>query len=287
MDSKKCIAIHSFTPNASDKLETKLKDEYDKVKNAEYPIHITTMRDKMKYVFQSHGIQLTDPRIVDFIDFVKELEKEKKDISYELFKEILKPMYYLFTKISHNQLTIPSCQGFKEKVQKIYDHYKPRKFKGSFPKNLPMLCKADPDNFAVSICTVDGQIFNFGDTEQTVTMQSISKVINYLIALEQHGEEVVSKYVGAESSGQAFNSLELNNGKPFNPLINSGALACMNLLYKDLDNDRKYERYSQVVKALIGGRKVHYNNEAYLSEFARADRNKSLLHMLKETGIID
>lgn len=37
---------------------------------------------------------------------------------------------------------------------------------------------------------------------------------------------------------------------------------------------------------LIGGSKVHFDNEMYLSEIAHADRNYCLLYMLKEAGTI-
>lgn len=104
-------------------------------------------------------------------------------------------------------------------------------------------------------------------------MHAISSVISYLIALEQHGQEKVSSFIGTEPSGQAFNSLELMDGKPHNPLINSGNLTSCYLLYQDESIDRKYEYYSKVVQRLIGGQKAHFNNEMYLSEFAHADRN--------------
>jgi len=112
-------------------------------------------------------------------------------------------------------------------------------------------------------------------------------VVSYLIALEEHGNEKVSLFIGTEPSGQAFNSLELSEKKPHNPLINSGALTCSNLIYHGHQINRKYEYYAQIVKNMIGGRKVHFNNEIYLSEIATADRNYSLLYMLQEAGIIE
>ena len=113
-------------------------------------------------------------------------------------------------------------------------------------------------------------------------MQQITSVVSYLIALEQHGQEIVSSYIGTEPSGQPSDSLELKDGIPHNPLIASGILTCCSLLYQDETIDRKYEKYAKVVQKLIGGSKVDFNNEMFLSEIARADRNYCLLYMLKE-----
>ncbi|MGR3280448.1 glutaminase, partial [Acaryochloris marina NIES-2412] len=56
---------------------------------------------------------------------------------------------------------------------------------------IPELCKADPNWFAISIVTTDGQTFQVGNCQQTFTIQSISKVFVYGMALADHGRDAL------------------------------------------------------------------------------------------------
>lgn len=69
----------------------------------------------------------------------------------------------------------------------------------------------DPSNWALSICTVDGQRFSLGNFKEYFTIQSVSKPFTYATALDHLGEETVHKYVGKEPSGRMFNELILNH----------------------------------------------------------------------------
>lgn len=242
----------------------------------------STLIGKLKYLFLSRSIKLDDPRIKDIIEYLDELETTNQDIDFDIFKEFIKPRYNLLRSLIKNRVTVTDWESFVKKTQEIFDKINGVDFGGFIPEYIPQLKKVDESAFSVSICTVDGQIFNFGDTTTHVSLQAISSVISYLTALEQHGQDTVSKFIGTEPSGKSFNSLELMNGIPHNPLINSGNLTSCYLLYQDESIDRKYELYSKVVQRLIGDRKVHFNNEMYLSEIAHADRNYCLLYMLKE-----
>ena len=95
----------------------------------------------------------------------------------------------------------------------------------------PQLKRVNPEQYGISVCTIDGQRYNIGDTKIDFSVQSCCKPINYGLALEDLDEEYVHTYVGREPSGQAFNELLLNKqGKPHNPLINSGAIMTTSLL---------------------------------------------------------
>ena len=61
----------------------------------------------------------------------------------------------------------------------------------------------------VSVCTVDGQIFNWGDCAHKFCLQACSKPITYAMAIEEVGLDAVHKHVGREPSGQDFNNLTL------------------------------------------------------------------------------
>ena len=97
---------------------------------------------------------------------------------------------------------------------------------------IPELGKADPNLFGIAIATVDGQVYAVGDTEIPFTIQSVSKPFMYGYALQHHGREAVLKHVGVEPTGEAFNSIVLDEviNRPFNPMVNAGAIAVAELM---------------------------------------------------------
>jgi len=104
---------------------------------------------------------------------------------------------------------------------------------------IPQLARVNPEYYGISICTVDGQRYDIGDTEIDFCAQSTSKPITYAIACEHRGEDLVHKHVGREPSGRNFNELVLNDeGLPHNPLINSGAIMTASLVQPNLSMAR-------------------------------------------------
>lgn len=74
---------------------------------------------------------------------------------------------------------------------------------------IPPLKDADPERFAVAVCTVDGQSHSFGDARDYYTLQSVSKPVTYAVAVQQDGAEFVDEFVWCEASGRPFNSHDL------------------------------------------------------------------------------
>ena len=102
--------------------------------------------------------------------------------------------------------------------------------------------------------------------------------------MEDLGEDEVHKYVGREPSGQAFNELTLNkDGKPHNPLINSGAIMTTSLIKNKSSLAERFEYITNIWSRLSGGiYKIGFNNSVYLSEKETADRNYALSYFMKE-----
>ena len=134
---------------------------------------------------------------------------------------------------------------------------------GEVATYIPELAKADPGKFGVSVVTADGRIFEAGDCEQPFTIQSISKPFTFGMALEELGHDEVCGHVGVEPSGDAFNSIELQNGtnRPFNPMINTGAITVTALLharYGDETFDHLLDRFST-----LAGRPLSIDEAVY------------------------
>ena len=111
-------------------------------------------------------------------------------------------------------------------VQSVYEKYK-SVHAGEVATYIPELGKAKPDDFGICLATVDGQVLTAGDWEREFTIQSICKPFAFQLALEERGRDSTLEHVGAEPSGDAFNSIELDpkTSRPFNPMINAGAIA--------------------------------------------------------------
>ncbi|MDC3412924.1 glutaminase [Terrihalobacillus insolitus] len=100
---------------------------------------------------------------------------------------------------------------------------------GKLANYIPELANANPNALGITIAPISGGIISVGSCEETFTIQSISKIISLIIALQDNGLEKVFSKVGMESSGEPFNSVsELEtkeSHKPLNPLVNAGAIA--------------------------------------------------------------
>ncbi len=62
---------------------------------------------------------------------------------------------------------------------------------GNVATYIPELAKADPDWFGICLVTSDGYVYAAGDTDQSFTIQSISKPFVYAAALADRGRAAV------------------------------------------------------------------------------------------------
>lgn len=145
---------------------------------------------------------------------------------------------------------------------------------------IPELSKADPDKFALSLATLDGHVYDIGDCESTFTIQSISKAFVFALALERLGQERVESIVSVEPSGEAFNSIRLTaENKPFNPMVNAGAIACSGLIVS-AEGDEAFEKIRKIL-CRFAGRELLVDNEIYQSESLTGDRNRAIAWLLR------
>lgn len=156
---------------------------------------------------------------------------------------------------------------------------------GNVATYIPELGKARKDALGLCIQMPDGTVYKSGDTNIRFTIQSVSKVISLCIAIETRGADTVFGVVGNEPSGEAFNSiveLDINSGKPFNPMINSGAITTESLIidYKSFDEMLEFTR------KLCSDPEITLNRQVYYSEMETCDRNRAIAYLLKSKGII-
>ena len=150
---------------------------------------------------------------------------------------------------------------------------------------IPELSRANPDQFGVALASSDGYIHEIGDSLQEFTIQSISKAFAYSLALELVGEKEVNKIIGVEPSGEAFNSIRFqNDNRPFNPMINAGAIACTALICS-VEKSKAFKKIQKIMSD-FAGRNLSLDEKVFKSENATGDRNRAIAWLLKNNKII-
>ncbi len=173
-------------------------------------------------------------------------------------------------------------------LQEILDHVRDEDG-GEVADYIPELAEADPDRLAIALCTASGHVYEAGpDADVEYTIQSISKPFVFALALQELGPEAVLDVVGLEPSGEAFNELSLddNDKRPVNPMINAGAIAVNQLINgEDSSVEDRVEKIRDLFSRLAG-RELYIDAELSASELEGADRNLSIAHMLRSYDII-
>ena len=156
---------------------------------------------------------------------------------------------------------------------------------GEVASYIPELMRADPTDFGIAITTVDGYVYEIGDSAVPFTIQSISKAFVFAVALEVAGPENVASVVGVEPSGDAFNSIRLrSDNRPFNPMVNAGAIACTGLVCETV-GDRAFPRILDVLSR-FAGRPLDVDEAVFMSEQRTGDRNRAIAYLLRNHGVL-
>jgi glutaminase len=174
-------------------------------------------------------------------------------------------------------------QRYLETLHSEISDYK----EGEVASYIPELLRADPEWFGIAIATVDGHVYQVGDSQQLFTIQSISKAFVYGLALEDNGLHNVADRVDVEPSGEAFNSISLrpDTGRPLNPMINAGAIATTSMV-EGVDCDVKIKRIIECFTRYVG-HDLDIDTEVYQSEKETGHRNRAIAHLLRSFNILE
>src|SRR6478736_5490161 len=100
----------------------------------------------------------------------------------------------------------PSSDVFQGLVNDAHAKFKDLK-EGKNADYIPYLAKVDPNLYGIAIVTVDGKVYELGDTKFEFGIQSISKVFTLAMALEELGSDVIKDSIGVNATGLPFNSV--------------------------------------------------------------------------------
>nr|WP_223267389.1 glutaminase A [Streptosporangium nondiastaticum] len=247
--------------------------------------------DLLLRVLREAGILPDDPRIAETISNLDrmgsgsaQLPAQPLLLTAEEFSAVTQFNRGLIERAARGELAVPDFPALVDDLQRIHQEVRADR-RGAVAAYIPQLARVDADQFAISVCTVDGQRFSIGDADVNFCLQSVSKTVSYCLTLEEHGPDTVHRHVGREPSGQGFNELTFNKaGLPHNPMINAGAIMSCALIRRGLDAADRFDYVAETWKRLAGGRSVGFNNSVYLSERSTADRNFALGYSMRERG---
>ena len=159
---------------------------------------------------------------------------------------------------------------------------------GTVASYIPELDKAKKDALGLYIIDVNGNEYCSGDWDTKFTIQSISKIVTLMLAILDNGEEYVFSKVGMEPTGDPFNSIKKleTSRKPYNPLINAGAIAIASMI-KGKDVRDKFQRLLDFLRKISEDETLDVNYKIYCGESETGNRNRAMGYFLKGEGIIE
>jgi glutaminase len=158
---------------------------------------------------------------------------------------------------------------------------------GAVADYIPELARVDPEGFGICVATVDGQVYEVGDTRVGYTIQSMSKPFVYGLALADRGSDCIAAKIGVEPSGEAFNEISLCpiTGRPRNPMINAGAITATSLV-DAADAAEGFERIRAMLSG-YAGRELSVDEAVSASEHDTGHRNRAIGHMLRNFDVLE
>jgi glutaminase len=172
-------------------------------------------------------------------------------------------------------------------LRELYERYAPLE-DGAAAAYIPELARADPEWFGICVACVDGRVFEIGSSRQPFTIQSVSKPFSYGLALEECGVDQVLTRVGVEPTGDSFNAIVLDevSRRPYNPMVNAGAIAVTDMIRGTDPTDRLHKMLS-CFRRYVGHASIHVDAATFTSERTTGHRNRGIAHLMRGLGMLE
>jgi glutaminase len=157
---------------------------------------------------------------------------------------------------------------------------------GNVAGYIPTLARADPNKLGIALSLEDGSAFAAGDAEESFSIQSISYVFALSLAL-QHQKSALWNHVGREPSGSPANSifqLEMERGKPRNPLTSAGAIVVSDQLIGGDTADEALDEMILFLRERAADERVAIDEGLAMSESQAGAFNRSLAYFISAFG---
>jgi glutaminase len=194
----------------------------------------------------------------------------------------------LFTKLLYISVTF---MNFFAVLNDIHHQIQPLLGQGKVADYIPVLAEVDKKQFGMAITLNTGECYGVGDYQQPFSIQSISKVFSFTLALRAYRQELY-KRVGREPSGDPFNSLvqlEYEHGIPRNPFINAGAIVVCDSLISHFatHHSNAVEKILHFIRACSHDESINFDANVFHSEMKFGYLNVALANLMKSFDNIE
>ncbi|WP_088009107.1 glutaminase A [Indiicoccus explosivorum] len=167
---------------------------------------------------------------------------------------------------------------------------KPFSADGRIRETVPGVNKSVEGSFGVAICTADGKEYQAGAAEHRFTLQSISKLVNLMMALDDAGADAVFKQVGMEPTSRMYDAvhglMETDGRKPYNPFIDEGAIA-VTAMISGTSGKERFSRTLDLLKRITGNPKLAMSEAAYEEAKRDGSKSRALAYFLESMSVIE
>lgn len=209
-----------------------------------------------------------------------------KKYSFLSAKGILFAAFLLLNTVVYAQKTADISTISEKKLQTILEKNRTYYTQGKVADYIPELGKMEAKAIAFSVVDKSGNVFNTGDVQKKFTMQSISKIVSLMVAVNEKGEKNIFDkmgYFGSDKPFNHFSNLE-TIGKPLNPMMNAGAILTTSLISGD--GEKPFLKILDMVRYITKNSSIDYSKSVYESEKSTGNRNRGMFYLMKNNGLI-
>ncbi len=178
--------------------------------------------------------------------------------------------------------TILTKHDIREIANSAYEHC--RRIKdGTNATHIPYYAKGESDLFGISLCFVDGETINIGDSRHIFALDSVSTIATALLVLKQYGSETVQKMIGCSGhslSTALATSMLLEKDLPTTPLMLPGALTAISMVNTIGNIGQKWKSICENINSLCGSR-TEFIEELYKAQSSQNAGQRAIAWLLK------
>ncbi len=177
-------------------------------------------------------------------------------------------------------------QDYQALVEAVLSDVQAYRGQGTVASYIPALAQTDPRKFGIALVTEDGQAFAAGDADEPFSIQSISYVFALNLALH-HLKAALWNHVGREPAGHPIGSvvqLELEKGRPRNPLTSPGAIVVSDQLICARGSEAASAELLEFLRARCGDEGIGVDENLAMSESRAGAFNRSVAHLISAFG---
>lgn len=234
------------------------------------------------------GLRRSDPRLAETVAMITRLTLQQRDasdikLSREMLRNLVCDNIVLIRRALVGDFVVHDFPKFCNLIDEIYWSCRSNT-SGRVSPYLPQLSRQKADQWAIALCTIDGQRHANGDYDVPFAVQSGGRPINYAICANEIGDDNVHQFVGHEPFADELTPATVQltrDGIPPNPLISAGAMVIASLLRTGQSLEDRFESIISEYRRLAGGGFVSFNNSMFLEENEIADHNRAMGYFLR------